>query len=221
MSPDKHNHHIVIIPGLNNPGKPGLSLAQRVESDGMNPHMFRYPCREWTIDRAALMLATFVDTQVLEEDPSRSVSFVGFGTGSLIMRYFITHYELLPARRCIIIADPFHATDKYRKKSIGWWGHYRYGALVDQLAAGPRGFPSNCGTPPIPFGVIITDTDLGQGMNARSNEIVRDSIYTPPVLLRAAHDVVYHPVSCTRRKAAPAVNEFVSTFLQHGWFKEN
>lgn len=221
MSPERHNHHIVIIPGLNDTGKRCTSLAQRVESDDMNPHVFRYPSREWTIDRAALMLATYVDTKVMESDPSRSVSFVGFGTGSLIMRYFITHYELLPARRCIIIADPFHATDKYRKKTISWWGHYRYGTIINQLSEGPRGFPSNCGNPPIPFGVIITNSSLGQKMEPLNNKIVRDSIYTQPALLRAAHDVVYCDVSCASRKAAPAVNEFVSTFLQHGWFKEN
>jgi hypothetical protein len=221
MSPDRNNHHIVIIPGLNDTGRRCTSLARRVESDGMNPHVFRYPCRDWTIDRTALMLATYVDTKVLEDDHSRSISFVGFGTGSLIMRYYITHYELLPARRCIIIADPFHATDKYRKKKIGWWGQYRFGTIIKQLAGGPRGFSSNCGTPPIPFGVIITNSTLDHERNRLNNEIVRDSIYTAPVLLRAAHDVVYHHVSCASRKATPVVNEFVSTFLQHGWFKES
>lgn len=221
MNTEKHSHHIVIIPGLNDTGKPANSLAQYVESDGMIPHVFRYPSREWTIDRTALMLATYVDTEVLENDTSRSVSFVGYGTGSLVMRYFITHYELLPARRCIVVANPFHATDKYRDKSIGWWGRYRYGTVVDQLADGPKGFPSNCGIPPIPFGVIITGEKLADGVAVRDNDMVHNSIYTPPELLKAAHDVVYHPFSCTGMKGTPALNEFVSTFLQHGWFREN
>jgi len=220
MCPDKHNHHVVIVPGLGDGGGRGGLLAKRLEREGMSTHIFRYPVREWKIDRAALMLATFVDTEVLQGDSARSVSFVGSGTGSLVERYYLSHYEVLPARRCVIVANPFHASDKYRRKEIGWLGRWRFGMVLPQLAEGPRGFPTHCGVPPIPFGVVITGTRLPPNGDRRDNAFIRESIYTPRYVLREARDVVYVNVSCPRAVGNEHVKEFISTFLQHGWFTQ-
>ena len=219
MSVDKHNHHTVIIPSLNDKGKLGILLKQRIIAEDMPGHLFTYPCREWTIDRAALMLATYVDTQILGEETGRSVSFVGYGTGSLIMRYFLTHYELLPARRCIIVADPQHPADRYRSRKPGRWAHHRYGPVIDQLAQGPQGFPANCGIPPIPFGVIVTGVSYTADMDRISNSKTADSLYTPEDVLRAARDVVYVAQSCRTKKAASELETYISSFLHHGWFR--
>ena len=218
MNIEKHNHHIVIIPSLNDSCKLGMLIGQQSETEGMPAHVFKYPTREWTIDRAALMLATYVDTEIIQDDKGRSVSFVGYGTGSLIMRYFLTHYELLPARRCIIIADPRHPTDRYRKRKAGKWGHYRYGSILDQLAEGPRGFPAHCGIPPIPTGVIVSGVKREEEMDRIHNVFIEESIYTPTELLSAARDVVYIERSSRSKKSAGKLNKYVSSFLQHGWF---
>jgi hypothetical protein len=221
MSPDRHNHHIVIIPDLGDPRHGAGALSHYLSGLRLPTHVFAYAWREWTIDRAALMLATFVDCEVIEGDDVRSVSLVGLGVGSLILRYFLSHYELLPARRCVIVADPFHPSDTYRSKRSGWLARWRYGAMLPQLVEGPGGFPSNCGVPPIPFGVMVTGVALPEGTDRYDNEFVSDSIYTPRHLLAKARDVQYEPTRCTRAPRKAHVCDLVGTFLLHGWFVEN
>jgi hypothetical protein len=221
MSPDRHNHHIVVIPDIRDTGSGVGALARYLTGLHLQPHVFTYARREWTIDRAALMLATFVDCDVIEGDSVRSVSLVGLGVGSLILRYFLTHYELLPARRCIIVADPMHRSDVYRIRRVGWLARRRYGAVLPQLAEGPAGFPANCGLPPIPFGALVTGVTLAEGIDRFDNPHVADSIYTSPALLGKARDVLYEPTRCIRAPRTSRVCDLIGTFLLHGWFVEN
>ena len=221
MSPDRHNHHIVVIPDSGNRGHGATGLSRYLAGLRLESHVFQYAWREWTIDRAAVMLATFVDVNVVEHDSVRSVSLVGLGVGSLVLRYFLTHYELLPARRCIIVADPYHGSDAYRSRRAGWLARWRYGAALPQLMEGPGGFPANCGVPPIPFGVLVTGTVLPEGVGRVQDATVAESIYTAPQLLAQARDVHCERSSCARAVHKAHVRDLISTFLLHGWFVEN
>ncbi len=217
---DKQIHHIVIIPGILTGKKTGL-LAKKLVSEGFHVHLFHYPVKEWTIDRAALMLAAFVDMEVLKDDPANSVSFIGCGTGSLVERYYLSHYEVLPARRCIIIADPIHPSDKYRKKKPGWLGIRKFGIPLAQLVQGKGGFPKNCGNPPIPFGVIVTGSKKHEIKDKTNNSFINNSIYTHSGLLKVARDIVYVPKKCNRAIAGSLVVKYIVDFLNHSWFENN
>jgi hypothetical protein len=210
----------VLVPGVDDTPARLAPLKTCIEQEGMRAHVFEYPAREWTIDRASLTLATFVERDVLGGAATHSVSFVGFGTGSLVERFYLTHYEILPARRCIIVADPQHPSDKYRTHKAGWLGRRRYGALLQQLAEGPLGFASRCGQPPIPYGVIVTATVLAPAMDKRDNQVVANSLYTPPALLTGARDVAYVATKCDRYARDAAAMTLITTFLQHGWFTQ-
>ena len=212
---DKQNHHIVIIPGILTGKKAGV-LAKKLVAENFRVHLFHYPVKEWNIDRAALMLAAFVDMEVLKDDPINSVSFIGCGTGSLVERYYLSHYEVLPARRCIIIADPIHSSDKYRKKKIGWLGNKKFGTPLAQLAQGPGGFPKNCGNPPIPFGVIVTGVKIPE-----NKSLIQNSIYTHTELLKVARDSVYVQKKCNSAIVSNLVVKYIVDFLNHGWFEQN
>lgn len=220
MSPDRKNHHIVIVPGLNEPAARFDGVCAELAGAGLTPHVFLYPSKEWPIDRAALMLASHVEKEVLHGEQGRSLSVVGFGTGSLVARCYLSHYEVLPARRCVVIADPRHATDRYRGRKPGWLGHWRYGPAIAQLAAGPDGMLGRCGNPPVPYGVIVTGTTPDATADKCDNEAVRDSLYTPPTLLKGARAVIYDATSAQRAAAERAIQTYIAAFLQHGWFVE-
>ncbi len=212
---DKQNHHIVIIPGILTGKKAGV-LAKKLVAENFRVHLFHYPVKEWNIDRAALMLAAFVDMEVLKDNPVNSVSFIGCGTGSLVERYYLSHYEVLPARRCIIIADPFHPSDKFRKKKPSWLGIKRFGIPLAQLSQGPGGFPKNCGNPPIPFGVIVTGIK-----NQENKSLINNSIYTHNNLLKIARDSIFVQKKCSKAIVSNLVIKHIVDFLNHGWFEKN
>ncbi|GEM_PF-1262127 len=218
---DKQTHHVVIIPGILTEKKAGSLAKKLVVAEGFHVHLFHYPVKEWTIDRAALMLAAFVDMEVLKDDPANSVSFIGCGTGSLVERYYLSHYEVLPARRCIIIADPFHPSDKYRGKKIGWLGMKKFGIPLAQLVQGPAGFPKNCGNPPIPFGVIVSGTKLTDIKDKSNKKFINNSIYTNSELLNVARDVISVPKKCNSAIASNSVIKHIVDFLNHGWFEKS
>jgi len=221
MSIDKHNHHVVIVPGFSDSGKQVRIISRSLEENGLIPHVFKFPVKEWTIDRAAMMLGVFVDTEIVKEKENIAVSFLSYELGSLVTRYYVSHYKLLPARRCIIIADPFHPSDKYRNKKIGWLGNYRYGTPLPQLAEGPRGFPTHCGIPPIPFGVIVTGTKPPKKGGIINNKEIYDSIYVPRYMLKEAREIIYTPPTCKKALTIRPVLNLATSFLQHGWFKGN
>jgi len=220
VSTDRRNHHIVLVPGIDDVLARMALIKAGIEQHGMRAHVFEYPVRDWTIDRASLTLAAFVERDVLGGEKTHSVSFVGFGTGSLVERFYLTHYEILPARRCVIVADPQHPSDKYRTHKPGWLGRRRYGALLQQLAEGPAGFATRCGLPPIPYGVIVTSTALAPAMDKFDNQVVAASLYTPPAVLRGARDVAYVAVKCDHLTRDTAAMALITTFLQHGWFTQ-
>ena len=221
MSTDKHNHHVVIVSGFSDSGNRNKIIANSLEDTGLIPHIYKYPAKEWTIDRAAMMLGVFIDTEIVKNETNIAVSFLSYELGSLVTRYYVSHYKLLPARRCIIIADPFHPSDKYRNKKIGWLGRHRYGMPLTQLAEGPRGFPTYCGIPPIPFGVIVTGTKEPKKGGKYNNQEIHDSLYVPRYMLKEAREVIYTPRTCKKALAIKPVLNLATTFLQHGWFKEN
>ncbi len=221
MSPDKHNHHVIIVPGFSASANRIKTIANFLEENGLIPHVFKYPAKEWTIDRAAMMLGVFVDTEIVEGRENIAVSFLSYELGSLVMRYYVSHYKLLPARRCLIIADPFHPSDKYRKKKIGWLGRYRYGTPLTQLAEGPHGFPTFCGIPPIPFGVIVTGTKTPKKGGVYNNQEIHDSLYVPRYMLKEAREVIYTPPTCKKALGVKPMLALATSFLKHGWFKGN
>jgi len=221
MTTDKHNHHVVIVSGFSDSGNRNKIIAEFLEEAGLIPHVYKYPAKEWTIDRAAMMLGVFVDTEIVKNQENIAVSFLSYELGSLVTRYYVSHYKLLPARRCIIIADPFHPTDKYRKKNIGWFGRYRYGLPLTQLSEGPRGFPTHCGIPPIPFGVIVTGTKVPKKGGIYNNQAIHDSIYVPRYMVKEAREVIYTPLVCMKALKIKPILNLITSFLQHGWFKEN
>ena len=186
----------------------------------MVPHVFDFPVKEWRIDRAAMMLGVFVDTEIIQDRSNVAVSFFAYELGSLVMRYYVSHYKLLPARRCLIVADPLHPSDKYRYKKIGLIGKWRFGAPLAQIAEGPRGFPTHCGIPPLPFGVVVTGTPFPKKGGKINNKEIHDSIYVPRYMVKEAREVIYTPLPCkTTLKTKPAIDMAVS-FLEHGYFKE-
>lgn len=212
MSPDRKKHHIVVIPGLGDTLAVLRPLFTHLENLSLPTHHFTYPAKEWTIDRAALVLASFVEREIFQTDPASSVSFVGIGTGSLVERYYLTHYEVLPARRCLIVTDLYHPSDRYRGKRPTWLAKYRFGVPLSQLTEGPDGFPGHCGVPPIPFGVLLTGTLVVP--SPQENR----SIYAPPALLQAARAVTHVELPYRRALKTPHTLELISTFLLHGWF---
>lgn len=214
VSPDRKKHHVVIVPGLGDTPASIRALVAHLEGLGLPVHVFTYPAKEWTIDRTALVLASFVEREVLQSDPACSVSFVGMGTGTLVQRYYLTHYEVLPARRCVLVADMFHPSDRYRGKRPGWLAKRRFGVALTQLAEGPEGFPVHCGVPPIPFGVLVTGApEAPEATNTQS-------IYAPAALLQAARAVTHTRPGYRRALQTPHVLDLISTFLLHGWFTE-
>jgi len=221
MSPDRHNHHIVIIPTLGDTGKACAPLAKRLEAEGLTVNLFAYPTREWTIDHAALSLASHVDREVVAGAAARSVSFVGIGTGSLIARYYLSHYELLPARRCVVVADASHPSDRYRSKRPGWLARRRYGVMLSQLAEGPAGFASSCGVPPVPYGVIVCNAAMPAGTDTHDHEVSRDSLYAPPYLLKDALASHYCPEKCEKAVRKPQTLDYIIQFLRFGYFRGN
>ncbi len=218
-------HHVVIIPGFSVTPKTLRSLAQWCSGAGMTPHIFDFSVRERTIHRAALELATFVDLEVLHKNEAEqstcSVSFIACEYGTLVTRYFLSHYELLPARRCVLITDPWHPADAYRNKKIGVIGKRRFGVPLKQIAGGPHGFASNCDCPPVPFGVIVTNTDADKVKNPEKNKEILGSIFASPFLLRHAQDIQYVNKPCARALKRPEIHDYIGAFLTHGWFNEN
>lgn len=218
-------HHVVIIPGFSVTPKKLRPLSQWCVKAGIVPHIFDFPVKEITVHHAALDLATFVDLNVLqtnEKEPrSCSVSFIACEYGTLVTRYFLSHYELPPARRCVLITDPWHPTDAYRNKKIGVIGKRRFGVPLTQIAEGPHGFASNCDCPPVPFGVLVTNTDAEKVKNPEKNKIILGSVFASPFLLRHAQDIQYVNKPCMRAVKNPEIHDYIGAFLTHGWFKEN
>ena len=221
MPLNKHNHHVVIVSGFCDSGRRNKIISNSLEEIGLIPHIFKYPAKEWSIDRAALMLGVFVDTEIVKNETNIAISFLSYELGSLVTRYYVSHYKLLPARRCVIIADPFHSSDKYRNKKIGWLGRRRYGVPLMQIAEGPRGFPTYCGIPPIPFGVIVSGTKTPQKGGIYNNQAIHDSLYVPRYMLKEAQEVIYTPLSCKKALTIKPVLNMATKFIQQGWFKEN
>ena len=218
MSPDRQNHHVVIVPGVRVLEKHCVPLTNHLAQVGMPVHMFGYPRLEWSVDRAALMLASFVDSEVLQSRGDRSVSVVGIETGTLIARLYLSHYQLLAARRCVLVADARHPADAWRQKRAGWFARRRFGVVLAQLTEGPEGFAAQCGVPPVPYGVLVTDATLPAGTDPRDNELVRSSLCASPSVLKDALGVVYVADACATALRVPRVHECISEFLLHGWF---
>ena len=193
-------------------------IVAELQQAALTSHVFEYPAKEWAIDRAALMLASYVEKEVLHAEAGRSVSIVGVGTGILVARCYLSHYEILPARRCVLVASPRHPMDKYRKVSPGWLGRWRFGAIASQMQKLADDVTGMCGKPPVPYGVIVTGTSLDAGMDKCDSQKVAGSLYTPPALLKGARAVIYDATPMPRAVDAKRVQEYVSAFLQHGWF---
>ncbi|HET8759846.1 MAG TPA: alpha/beta fold hydrolase [Nitrospiria bacterium] len=124
-----------------------LALAR----EGFDVVNWGYDSRAGTIEDHARALHEAVRAL----PPDRPVHFVGFSLGSLIIRYYLGHYEVPHAVRFVMIGPPNHGSELADFVFPAAWFRALAGSdATSQLRASNHAFFDALGTPPVDVGII-------------------------------------------------------------------
>lgn len=138
-------------------------IELRLEKEGFDVLNYGYHSRQKIIENHAKDLAEFLQTQ--EFEPTDTVHFVTHSMGSLVARYFLSHYKLNHAGRFVMIAPPNQGSSMADYLSEKKWYRWIWGAPAEQFLTADSSFAKNAGIPPREFGIIAGGKGDGAGWN--------------------------------------------------------
>ena len=93
-----------------------------------------------------------------------TVHFVGFSLGTIIIRYYLSHYHVKNLGRFVMLAPPNHGSEKAETLYQYWWFRLLYGSKsIKQLFASNKQFFRQCGIPSCTFGIIAGSRGNARG----------------------------------------------------------
>jgi triacylglycerol lipase len=210
-----HHDTVILVHGLFNWPIIMKRIEWALEREGYQVINWGYPSRDDTIEEHAAKL----DRLVRSIHSNRTIHFVGFSLGGLVVRYYLTHYELPPAGRFVMIAPPNHGSERADQLYPYRWFRWLYGThSTEQLCASNRQFYEEMGRPPIEFGIIAGGRGDGRGFSRRLEGDDDGTVTVESAKLSGSADFILLPHMHTVLLLVPETSRQVAVFLQSGRF---
>ena len=207
---------VILLHGIMNRPFHMTRIKWALENEGFRVINWGYPSTKKTVEEHASDLHKIV--QSLDHD--QRIHFVGFSLGSIVIRYYLTHYEVDNAGRFVMIAPPNQGSEiADLLYPYGWFG-FLYGTKsMTQLRASNQVFFEAMGTPPVPFGIIAGGRGDAKG---RSRIIPGDddgSVSVESTKLEGAQDYILLNRQHTALVFSRITAQNVLSFLRTGRFE--
>ncbi|MBI1882746.1 MAG: hypothetical protein HYS08_00865 [Chlamydiae bacterium] len=214
---EKSRETVILLHGILNRPIIMARIERALEREGYEVINWGYPSRQGTIEEHAAALNKFIKTL----DNRQTLHFVGFSLGSIIIRYYLTHYSIKNMGRFVMIAPPNHGSERVDRLYQYQWFRWLYGTKsVWQLRASNTDFFKECGIPPVEFGIIA---------GSRENRIGRSRIFpgdndgtvsVESTCLPEAKDMLKLNYPHTLLVFASETKDYVVNFLKSGRFQK-
>lgn len=159
---DHRGETVVILHGLLTSPWHMKRIELALAREGFDVVNWGYDSRVGTIEDHARALHHVV--QGLPSD--RPLHFVGFSLGSLIIRYYLSHYDVPRAVRFVMLGPPNHGSELADALYPAAWFRTLAGAdATAQLRASDAAFFETLGTPPVAVGIIAGGRGDGTGFS--------------------------------------------------------
>jgi triacylglycerol lipase len=206
---------VILVHGLFNRPIVMKRIDWALEREGYHVVNWGYPSREYAIEEHAAKL----DRLVRSINSDRTIHFVGFSLGSLVIRYFLTHYDLPHPGRFVMIAPPNHGSERADQLYPYRWFRWLYGTRsTEQLCASNRRFYEELGRPPIEFGIIAGGRGNDRGFSRFLKGDDDGTVSVESAKLEGAADFILLPHPHTVLVLTPETARQVTVFLRTGRF---
>ncbi|OGS19609.1 MAG: hypothetical protein A2219_07415 [Elusimicrobia bacterium RIFOXYA2_FULL_50_26] len=126
-------------------------LENKLNNNGYAVVNWGYASTSQTIEEIARQL----DNIVKREKKDVTIHFVGFSLGSIVARYYLTHYEPDNVGRFVMIAPPNHGSPMADQVYGYTWLRWLFGSkAIRQLRVANKDFFDSMGIPACEFGII-------------------------------------------------------------------
>ncbi len=162
-NPTKHrNETVILLHGLLTTPLHMTRIELALAREGFDVINWGYTSRVGSVQDHAEDLDHLVRTL----PPDRTIHFVAFSLGSLIVRSYLTHYDVPNVGRFVMVGPPNHGSEL----ADALYPHAWFRALAGpdatvQLRATNRAFFETVGTPPVEFGIIAGGLADGAGFS--------------------------------------------------------
>jgi triacylglycerol lipase len=206
---------VVLLHGILNPTLIMAPIARHLRREGYRVINWGYPARSRLIEEHASQLAALVRSV----DGLGPIHFVGFSLGGLVIRYYLTHYEMPRAGRLVMIASPNLGTAKVDVYYARGWFRRLYGTkAMAQLRAANRRFFEEMGVPRVEFGVIAGCRGNSRGFSRLLEGDDDGAVSVESAQLAGATDFILLPHTHTVLVLVPETARQVAAFLRDGRF---
>ncbi len=211
------NEIVIILHGILNRPMIMQDIQRALEREGYEVKNWGYKSRKKLVQEYAADLDAFVKALPLDTKKH----FVGFSLGSIITRYYLSHYPLQNCGRFVMIAPPNHGSEVAEALYDFKWFQWIYGTkAIQQLKSDNSDFFEKCGVPPCEFGIIVGGKGDGEGYSSILPGDDDGSVSFESTQLTGAQDVVQvksrHTILLFRKKTI----EHILSFLSQGRFKK-
>lgn len=149
---------VFLLHGILNHDVSMKRMERALKKEGFEVVSLDYPSRRRTVEEHAAWL----DKKVRETGKG-DLYFVGHSLGSIIIRYYLAHYQPADAKRFVMITPPNHGSMRADKVNPVLfrliWGRESGG----ELRASSKDFWEKLPPPPIEFGIIAGGKGDGKG----------------------------------------------------------
>ncbi len=154
---------VILLHGImNHPIMMGC-IERGLKRQGYEVINWGYPSSRRTVQEHAQELHKIVKSI----DHDQTIHFVGFSLGSIVIRYYLTHYPVNNINRFVMIAPPNHGSEMVNHLYPYKWFQWLYGTKsVWQLSTRDQRFFEECGIPPVEFGIIAGGRNDNEGHNS-------------------------------------------------------
>jgi triacylglycerol lipase len=214
--PTRHDT-VILVHGLFNRPIFMKRIEWALEREGYHVVNWGYPSRDCTIEEHAAKL----DRLVRSINGKPTIHFVGFSLGSLVIRYYLTHYGLPQAGRFVMIAPPNHGSERADQLYHYRWFRWLYGTRsTDQLRASNRKFYEELGRPSIEFGIIAGGRGDDRGFSRLFGGDNDGTVSVESAKLSGSADFILLPHLHTMLLLTPETSRQVVAFLRTGRFDQ-
>jgi len=167
-------------------------LENKLNDNGYTVVNWGYASTSQTIEEIARQL----DNVVKREKKDVTIHFVGFSLGSIVARYYLTHYPLANAGRFVMIAPPNHGSPMADTVYGYTWLRWLFGSkAIRQLRVVNKEFFDSMGIPPCEFGIIAGGKGDGKGYRGNLPGDDDGTVCVESAQLDGANDfiIINHP----------------------------
>ena len=194
-------------------------VEQHLEKEGFAVIQFGYPSRKKPIEIHAENLDVFLDS--LNFDSTQKVHFVTHSMGSLITRYFLSHFDFPNPGRFVMLGPPNQGStmaDIMQENPVFRW---LYGPPGMQFLTADSAFAKNAGIPRREFGIIAGGKSDEKGWNPLIPGDDDGTVSVQQTKLDGMKDFIVVRNLHTLLLWDGDVMEQISAFLKNGKFRQD